>query len=149
MKFIVRAVGALICLSLLAPVTAPAQEVEWFAYYPSVVRLQGKLIKVQKWGKPSYGESPEKDEKVDVAILILKTPIRVKASSASSVNNESVTNVSFVQAIFSPDTAKSQAQHFDQDIVLAGNLVRARKGEHFTEVVLQVKAVNPTGRPLY
>ena len=128
---------------------AVAQEQDWLSYYPAVARLQGKLIKIQKYGKPSYGEKPDKDERIDVPILILQSPVRVKASSASSVNNESLTNISFVQAIFPPEMAKSYAQHFDQDIVLAGNLVRGHKGEHFTDVVMQVKAVNPSGKPLY
>lgn len=149
MILLARTIGILICLSLTAPASASAQETDWLSYYPSVARLQGKLIKVQKFGKPSYGETPEKDEKIDVAILVLKSPIRVKASSSSTVNNESLTNVSFVQIIFPPEMAKTQEKYFDQDILLAGNLVRARKGEHFTEVVLEVKAVNPTGKPLY
>jgi len=45
--------------------------------------------------------------------------------------------------------AKSYAQRFEREIVLAGNLVRGHRREHFTDVVMQVKAVNPTGKPLY
>jgi hypothetical protein len=30
---------------------------------------------------------------------------------------------------------------------VAGTLVRGYKGEHFTDVVMTVKAVNPTGKP--
>lgn len=45
--------------------------------------------------------------------------------------------------------AKSYGQHIDQEIVLAGNLVRGHKGEHGTEVMMQVKAVNSTAKPLY
>jgi hypothetical protein len=33
------------------------------SYYPSVLRLQGKLTRVVRYGKPSYSENPEKDEK--------------------------------------------------------------------------------------
>jgi len=131
------------------PFDAAAQEQDWLSYSPAVARLHGKLIKVQKYGKPTYGENPDKDERLDVPILILQSPVRVKASSVSSVNNESLTNISFVQAIFPPEMAKTYAQHIDQEIVLAGNLVRGRKGEHFTDVVMLVKAVNPTGKPLY
>jgi len=131
------------------PIASTAQQQDWLSYYPAVARLQGRLIKVQKYGKPSYGENPDKDERIEVAILILQSPVRVKASSASSVNNESLANISFVQAIFPPELAKDHAQYFDQQIVLAGNLVRGHKGEHFTDVVMQVKAVNPTGKPLY
>lgn len=146
--FSARNLVTLLALVALAS-QAAAQEQEWLSYYPSVARLNGKLIKVIKYGKPSYGEHPEKDQKVEVAILILQTPVRVKASPASSVNNEPATNVSFVQIIFPPELTASSTQHFDKNVLLAGNLVRGHKGDHFTEVVMNVKAINPTGKPLY
>ncbi len=61
-------------ITLLLANAVNAQQDDWLSYYPSVSRLQGKLTKVSKYGKPSYGENPEKDEKVEVAILILQTP---------------------------------------------------------------------------
>ena len=125
---------------------AEPQQQEWLSYYPAVSRLQGKLIKVTKYGKPTYGENPEKDEKVEVAILILQTPVRVKARTTSSVNNESSTNVSFVQLIF-PAEVGDYSKHLDKDITVAGTLVSGYKGDHFTDAVMTVKAVNPTGRP--
>jgi hypothetical protein len=48
-------------------------------------RLEGKLTKVMKYGSPSYGEHPEQDQKIDVPILILQFPVRVKSPPASSV----------------------------------------------------------------
>jgi hypothetical protein len=125
-----------------------AQQQDWLPYYPAVSRLQGRLTKVFKYGKPSYGENPERDEKVEVPILILQTPVRLKARSTSSVNNESVTNVSFVQLSFPPEVDGNYSKHLDKDIIVAGTLVRGYKGEHFTEVVMIVKAVNPTGKPM-
>jgi hypothetical protein len=125
-----------------------AQQQDWLSYYPAVSRLQGRLTKVFKYGKPSYGENPERDEKVEVPILILQTPVRLKARSTSSVNNESITNVSFVQLSFPPEVDRNYSKHLDKDIVVAGTLVRGYKGEHFTEVVMIVKAVNPTGKPM-
>ena len=80
--FHVGIIAALMALLAFAFETT-AQQQDWLSYYPSVSRLQGKLIKVQKYGKPSYGENPENDEKVEIAILILKSPVRIKASSAS------------------------------------------------------------------
>src|SRR6266403_5128264 len=94
---------------------AEPQKQEWLSYYPAVSRLQGKLIKVTKYGKPTYGENPEKDEKVEVAILILQTPVRVKARTTSSVNNESSTNVSFVQLIFPPEIDENYSKHLDKN----------------------------------
>ena len=89
---------AVSCALLFVSEAAPQQQ-EWFNY-PVVTRLQGKLTKVTKYGKPAYGENPKKDEKVEVPILILQTPIRAKVQTTSSFNNESLTNVSFVQLIF-------------------------------------------------
>jgi hypothetical protein len=149
MQFLHRRLIVLLLTILTTAFGAIAQQQDWLSYYPAVARLQGKLMRIEKFGKPSYGENPDKDERVEVPILILPSPVRIKASSGSSINNESLTNVSFVQAIFPPEMAKSYAQHFDQEIVLAGNLLRGHKGEHFTDVVMQVKAINPTGKPLY
>jgi hypothetical protein len=142
----IAVVIAVTCVLFFSSEAAPQQQ-EWLSYYPAVSRLQGKLIKVTKYGRPTYGENPEKDEKVEIAILILQTPVRVKARSTSSVNNESLTNVSFVQLIF-PAEVGDYSKHLDMDIVVAGTLVRGHKGDHFADVVMTVKVVNPTGRPM-
>jgi hypothetical protein len=142
------AVVVTLVLALLLRPEARAQQQDWLSYYPAVSRLQGKLTKVSKYGKPTYGENPEKDEKVEVPILILQTPVRIRARLTSSVNNESVTNVSFVQLIFPREIDGNYAKYLDKDIVVAGTLVRGHKGDHFTDVVMTVKAVNPTGKPM-
>jgi Domain of unknown function (DUF4431) len=142
------AVMVFLVLTLLLLPQAGAQQEDWLSYYPAVARLQGKLTKVSKYGKPTYGENPEKDEKVEVPILILQTPVRVRARLTSSVNNESVTNISFVQLIFPREIDGNYAKYLDKDIVVAGTLVRGHKGDHFTDVVMTVKVVNPTGKPM-
>ena len=141
------ALATAIAWVLLFPSEGTPQDKDWLSYYPAVARLQGKLIKISKYGKPTYGENPEKDEKVEIPVLILQTPVRVKARPTSSVNNESLTNISFVQLIFPPE-ADAYSKHLDKEIVVAGTPVRGHKGEHFTELVMTVKAVNPTGKPL-
>jgi hypothetical protein len=59
-----------------------------------------------------------------------------------------VTNVSFIQLIFPAEVGSDYSKHLERDIVVAGTLVSGHKGEHFTEVVMTVKAVNPTGKPI-
>jgi hypothetical protein len=134
------------CILLFLSEATPQQQ-EWL-FYPVVTRLQGKLTKVTKYGKPTFGENPEKDEKVEVPILILKTPIRAKAQTTSSVNNESLTNVSFIQLIF-PAEVGDYSKHLYMDIVVEGTLERGRKGDHFTDLLMSVKVVNPTAKPIY
>ncbi len=130
------------------PPAGNPQEEGWLSYFPSVVRLRGKLITVTKYGKPTYGESPEKDEKLEVPILILPTPVRVKARPESTANNETITNISFVQLIFPPEVDANFKKHLDQNIVVAGTLSVGSRSGQFTDVVLTVKAINPTGKPL-
>ena len=142
-KKIVLAI-AVSCVLLFLSEAAPQQQ-EWL-FYPVVTRLQGKLTKVTKYGKPTYGENPEKDEKMEVPILILQTPIRAKAQTTS--NNETLTNVSFVQLIF-PGEVGDYSKHLNMVIVVDGTLERGRKGDHFTDVVMTVKVVNPTAKPVY
>lgn len=120
---------------------------DWLSYYPAVSRLEGKLVKITKYGKPSYGENPETDEKVEACFLILPVPARVRARTTSSVNNESITNLSIVQLIF-PSELGDYAKYLDKQLVVAGTLVRGYKGDHFADAVMTVKAINPTGKPM-
>ena len=125
-----------------------AQQSGWLFYFPSVVRLQGKLISVSKYGNPTYGAEPDKDAVVEIPILILQKPIRVRDNPQSSANHESMTNVSFVQLIFSDESDATLKRYLDQQIVVAGTLAIGNRSGQFTEVVMTVKAVNPTGKPL-
>jgi hypothetical protein len=139
---------ALACAAATLPAQAIAQQESWLSYSPSVARIRGKLIIVTKYGKPTYGADPDKDEKLEVPILILQMPIRVKARPDSSVNNETMTNISFVQLIFPPEVEPGLKKHVDQEIVVAGTLAIGNRGGQFTDVVMTVKAINPTGKPL-
>src|SRR5689334_17299995 len=123
-----------VCLIFLSRGAAP-QEQQWLFYAPALSRLEGKLTKVMKYGSPTYGEHPEQDEKIDVPILILQLPVRVK-SSAQSVNTE-ITNVSFVQLVFPTETG-SYSKHLNATIVVEGTLTKGIKGKHFTDVVMTV-----------
>src|SRR6185369_1427214 len=129
-----------VCLIFLSR-GAAAKEQQWLFYSPALSRLEGKLTKVMKYGSPSYGEHPEQDQKIDVPILILQFPVRVKSPPVSSVKTQT-TNVSFVQLIF-PGESGSYSKHLNANIVVGGTLAKGIKGEHFTDVVMTVKRVNP------
>lgn len=136
------------CAFAIFPAHAIAQQEGWLSYSPSLARIHGRLVIVTKYGKPTYGADPDKDEKLEVPILILQTPIRIKARPESSVNNETMTNISFVQLIFPPGVEPDFKKNVNQDIVVAGTLAIGNRGGQFTDVVMTVKAINPTGKPL-
>lgn len=138
----------LIALLAFLPTPGHGQQQGWFHYDPSVSRIQGKLIQVTKYGKPTYGGEPDSDEKVEVPILVLQTPIRVRTNPERRNELEPMTNVSFVQLIFPEDPAGNVKRYLDQTIVVSGTLALGKRGGHFTDVVMIVKVVNPTGKPL-
>ena len=135
-----------VCVFFSSRAAAP-QEQQWLFYSPALSRLEGKLTKVMKYGSPSYGEHPELDQKIDVPILILQFPVRVKSPPASSVKTQT-TNLSFVQLIF-PGESGSYSKHLTANIVVEGILAKGIKGEHFTDVVMTVKRGNPVDPPVY
>ena len=135
-----------VCVSFSSRAAAP-QEQQWLFYSPALSRLEGKLTKVMKYGSSSYGEHPEQDQKIDVPILILQFPVRVKSPPASSLNTQT-TNVSFAQLIF-PAESGSYSKHLNANIVVEGILAKGIKGEHFTDVVMTVKRGNPVDPPVY
>jgi hypothetical protein len=59
-----------------------------------------------------------------------------------------MTNVSFIQLIFPPEIETNFKKYLDQSILVAGTLAIGSRGGQFTDVVMTVKAVNPTGKPL-
>jgi hypothetical protein len=135
-------------LAVSFPLAAAAQDSEWLSYSPAIARLRGRIIMVAKYGKPSYGEDPEKDEKLTVPILVLQMPARVRPKQSTSANNETMTNISFVQLIVPPELDAEIKKNLDREALIAGTLAIGRRGGEFTDVVMTVKAVNPTGRPV-
>ncbi len=146
MKFLIRlGLCSGVCL-LFWLGGAASQQQQWLFYSPAVSRLKGKLTKVMKYGSPTYGEHPQQDEKIDVPILILQLPIRVK-QPPPSVNTE-IANVSFVQLIFPRETG-SYAKYLNATIVVEGTLAKGIKGTHFTDLVMTVNTLNPAEPPVY
>jgi len=72
-------------LVLLFSSVVSAQQPDWLPLEPSQVQLEGKLLKVLKYGPPNYGETPKSDARYEIPILLLTQPIRVKGDPASVI----------------------------------------------------------------
>lgn len=118
-----------------------AQQQEWLSYEPMVVELKGKLLRVVKYGPPNYGENPESDARYEIPILLLAEPIRIKGDPTDWYKKESLTNVSFVQLIFSKAPSFPYWRYAYQDIVVRGTLFRAVTGHHYTDVLVDVTTI--------
>jgi len=108
---------------------------------PKVVLLEGKLLKVAKYGPPNYGEDPESDAKYNIPTLFLRYPIQVKGDDTDPRNKPALSNVSFVQLIFLDKPSTEYWRYANRDIIVTGTLFHAQTGHHYTEVLLIVKTV--------
>jgi len=132
-------------LFLLSSATIVRGQSGWLALQPNVVQLQGKLLKVMKYGPPGYGESPDSDAHYEIPILLLSQPIRVEGDPLSAVNREDLLNVSFVQLIFHGTAAPEYWRYANRNVIVSGSLFRAQTAHHYTPLVMDVKKITGAG----
>lgn len=144
MRKIVLSVTSFLILPLWT--LSAAQYSGWVPYGPKVVSLQGKMLRVLKYGPPNYGKNPEADAKYDIPIILLNEPIRVDEDPVDPKNKVALMNVSFVQLIFHSTPSEKYWRYANQDIVVTGTLFRAETGHHYTDVVMDVKAIRAVGK---
>lgn len=114
-----------------------------FYYEPAVSVLTGLLLKKQFFGRPNYGETPEKDEKVHVYVLKLDQPIRVLERGnpgGGEIKDKAISGVRELQ-VYSSNKGLDLSGYLNKRVSLKGSLFTSRTGGQYTKVVLQVGAV--------
>lgn len=112
----------------------------WLSYEPTEIALQGKLKSVEKYGAPNYGESPQTDQKVQILVLKLKTPIQIKGDPQSASNQESLTDIKEIQVLCSNKDQKCTELQ-GKNVSVTGSLFQAVSGHHYTKVLLNLKSI--------
>jgi Domain of unknown function (DUF4431) len=108
-------------------------------YEPETVHLSGTLQLVPEYGPPNYGETPAKDQRLKVPVLVLAKSINVCAQSGNQLDSQSFQDISRVQLIF-PLGNKYEKMATDS-VRVVGKLAQAISGHHYTDVVLNVDTI--------
>jgi hypothetical protein len=108
-------------------------------YEPATVILSGRLMTVQEYGPPNFGETPDKDERISVPLLALTRPIDVCGDSASELNSETERGVRELQLL---GVKQSEGEYDNRSVRIVGRLSHAQTGYHFTKVLLSVERVD-------
>ena len=128
----------IILTAVIHPTAAQAQH--WFHYEPETVELDGRLVIQSKFGPPNYGENPKTDEKVRIAVLVLRSPISVLPNTGNDYNSRPVHSARQIQLAFI--TKEIPHKHLiGRDVVVTGRLFHAHTGHHYTDVVLNVRSI--------
>lgn len=114
-----------------------------YTYDPSFSIINGTITKKLFYGAPSYGETPEKDEKVWTYILKTGFPINVfgEINPEDPENaDRTISNVSEIQ-IYSTDKNFDLKKIEGKKVNLQGVFQSAQSGHQFTKVIFQIKKI--------
>jgi Domain of unknown function (DUF4431) len=116
-----------------------SSEAPWLEFQPSPVSLTGQFELVVRFGPPNYGEDPKSDSKLDVPMLLLDEPIRVRGRPGDEIDDESVEGIRMVQLLL-PNNVDRQAL-IGKKVTVNGELSHATRGPEFTPIVMTVKKI--------
>ena len=100
--------------------------------------IKGKIIKVQHYGPPGYGENPD-DPKLTAYILKLSKPITVISNDPDSMN-ASVTTKEIQLLAFDYLKQLERAARTRRSVTLTGEFFSGHTGYHIRELLMDVKA---------
>ena len=129
---------AVILASSLCSLTASAGDA-WLQFSPSFVTLEGHFELVVRFGPPNYGEDPKTDLQMDVPVIWLAEPIRVRGRPGDEINADSVEGVRMVQLSL-PSKIKPY-DFIDRSVVVKGQLNHATRGPEFTPIIMDVTQI--------
>lgn len=115
---------------------------KWLTYHPYTVKITGQLIIRNEYGPPGYGENPMTDAKGQIYVLILDSPINVKANDKNDGDTGAFKNIKEIQLIASSyDDYKCYASLVDHHAWVLGQLGEGDTGGQYTKIVLFVKSI--------
>ena len=104
---------------------------------PARVVARGRLRKEVHLGPPGYGETPQRDERDTIVVLVLPRSIPVCAVPHRG-DTVAVVHASALQLVYAP---RNVLDHMGEEFTVYGRLEEAVWGWHFTNVVLHVDSI--------
>jgi hypothetical protein len=108
--------------------------------WPTAVRLTGVVRAEQRFGPRGYGETPDKDRKVEILVLHLAQNIDVCADSTRGDAHPAVNGVRELQltGTLDPDRVKRMT---GTTLRVFGTLQRRAWGSDYTDVLIRVDSI--------
>lgn len=104
-------------------------------YAPAKVSLTGTVAIESHFGRPGFGENPNIDQKEQIPVLVLDTPISVKGQPGTP-NSDTFAEVDRLQLIATDALKTSSFQ--GQRVKVNGVLFEQQNAENYTKVIFIV-----------
>lgn len=130
----------ILALALLAAHLCVAKGREkWLEYEPRIVTLTGKIVSKIFPGPPNYEDFKKGDKPERVFLLILDSPISVRAKPSNPTLYPTERNVREVQLWgYHPQTYKQLLQMVGKRVVVTGRLSHSTTGHHRTRILMEM-----------
>ena len=112
-----------------------------FEYWPATVELTGRFELVIRFGPPNYGDNPKTDRRIEVPVLFLDEPIRVRGRAGDELNGQTEDNVAMLQLIMNSKVDLDTL--LGKRVTAKGQLQHSARGPDFTPVLIQVEEIRP------
>ena len=106
---------------------------------PVQVQLEGILTREGRPGAPGYGETPETDERLEILLLGLSSPISVCPDSAGGIT-DTLRGVAQIQLSLDPGIVM-RTPASGQRVTVEGTLSEGITGPQFTSIVMTVQTL--------
>ena len=103
-------------------------------YEPTVVTVSGVITSEKHFGPPGFGETPGRDQKVDVPVLKLDQPVQTLAKQDDPTNSTSFKDVKKMQIVGQPWA--EVLEHKGQHVQITGSLFQRQSSENYTSVLI-------------
>ena len=107
--------------------------------YPCLVRVQGTLVKQDRWGPPNFGQTPKEDARVAIYLIRLAQPVSIKLSRAPPGHVRVLYGIREIQL------EKRSGENLDlligKRVSVSGKIIEGLAPMQFTQVVLILKTI--------
>lgn len=111
---------------------------------PQPVQLMGRLVSEERFGPPGYGETPDRDARVEIYVLALDQPRDICPETDPSRRREWLVDVDRIQ-VTGPRSATELKRYVGARVAVTGILDRAVWGGDFTPVVMRASHIAAAG----
>jgi len=135
------------CVAQQKAVTGPEHETSYsYNYDTPGIWLEGMLVERKVYGPPGYGETPAKDARTTILVLMLSHPISVdpaaNADAGKTANLDPVKNVRDVQLFVSQSRTADARKLVGQVVTATGTLNESITASQYTKVWLDTKSLS-------
>lgn len=135
------AIGGCAIIGIACADTSVTKQPSCMPLAPTQLQLEGTLTREDRLGAPGYGETPETDERLEILMLGLSSPISICPDSAGGIT-DTLRGVAQIQLSLDPEIKIGPLTDIRR-VRVEGALSEGVLGPQFAPIVMTVTTLTP------